>query len=77
MPQQFNQPSCPCVLVVGMETHEPGRDPEVAEEVPGPARILGGHEGDFPKNAQGAEGDVVEVADRRGDDEQRTGHILL
>ena len=45
------------------------------QQVSGPPRILGGDDGNLAQDSQGAHGDVFEVADRRGDHEQRPGHV--
>jgi hypothetical protein len=62
---------------VGVQAHQTGRDPEVPQEVTSTARIFSRHDRHLAEHPKGTERDVVEVADRRRDDEQRTGHILL
>jgi len=50
-----------------------GCDGVGAQENAGPACVLAGHEGGLAQHAQGAQGEVLQVADRRRDDEERAG----
>src|SRR5688500_9150819 len=53
------------------------RDNTVARQEPGcVARVLGGNHVNLAEHPQSPEGDVLEIAYRRCDDEQRTGHRL-
>ena len=72
--QELNRPASFVVLV---EADQPRGDSKVTEQVARPPRVFGGDDGNFPKHAKRAWADVLEVADGRGHDEQRTGHILL
>ena len=46
-------------------------DAVVAEQLLGLARVLAGDQVDFFEHAQGAQGDVLEIADGRGDEVER------
>jgi hypothetical protein len=58
------------VVVAGQR----GGDAVVREQLAAVARILGGDTVDFLEHAQGAQGDVLEVAERCGDYVQRPRH---
>jgi hypothetical protein len=60
-----------------METDEASGDPEVAKQISRPAGVFGRHDGHLAQHPQCPCRDVVQVADRRGNDKQRTSHILL
>jgi hypothetical protein len=45
-------------------------DVEVAQQRAGPARVLAGDQIHLFEDAEGAQGDVFEIADRSGDDEE-------
>lgn len=44
------------------------------EQICSAPRVLSGNQVDFPQNPQSPQGDVFEVPDRSGHDEQRAGH---
>src|SRR5439155_1705697 len=58
-------------LVVLEVAHGPLVDVEMREERARPARVLAGDQIHFAQDAQRAQGDVLEVADRSRDDEER------
>src|SRR5579859_3478554 len=61
-------------LVMFMKARRRGGNGVTREEMAGPAGVFGGDDRDLAENSQGAYGDVLEVADRSGDHEQRAGH---
>ena len=66
-PQQLG----PAAGLVVLEVRDERRaHPVRLEQAPGPAGVLGGDEVGLSKDAEGAQRDVLEVADRRGDDEE-------
>lgn len=61
----------------------PGRDGDVAptdpvagEQLAGTTGVLGGDDVGLAQDAQGAQRDVLHVADGRADDEEFAGHIF-
>ena len=54
-------------------TEERSRDFEVFEQSSGPPRILGGYHIAFAQGAQGAERDVLQITNGRGDEVERAG----
>ncbi len=75
--QLIHQLTPPRPLVVFVETDEAGGNAEVAQQLTRPPGVLGSDDAHFSEHAQGAGADVLEMPDRSGHDEQRTGHILL
>jgi hypothetical protein len=59
-----------------MEADQARRNAEVRSRLPVGA-CLPRHDGHLAEHTQRAHRDVVQVADRRRNDKQRTGHILL
>jgi hypothetical protein len=55
-------------FVEGVVAEEWSLDAEMGEQAAGVSGILGGDQGDLAEDAQGAGGDVLQVADRGGDD---------
>lgn len=55
-------------FVEGVVADEGSVNSEVGKEAAGVAGVLGGDEGDLAKGAEGAGGDVFEIADGGGDD---------
>jgi hypothetical protein len=51
-----------------------GADTEVRQQFAAVARVLGGNAVDLLEHAQGAQCDVLEVAERRSDHIERPGH---
>ena len=62
-------------LVVVVVAQQRAGDVEMGQQLAGVAGILGGDQVHAAKDAQGAQGDVVEIADGRGDDVQRAAII--
>lgn len=60
--------------VVIVKTEGTRRDAEVGEQLGGAARIFRRDEVRFAQHANGPKCDVLEIADGRGDHEQRAGH---
>src|SRR5262249_1625314 len=61
----------PRELVVLEVGHGRRMDVEVGEQRPRAARVLAGDQVDLAQHTQRARGDVLEIADRCGDDEER------
>jgi len=57
-----------------VERDEPFLQPEVGEEPATVPRVLAGDEVGLGERARGARREVVEVADRRRDEQQSAGH---
>jgi hypothetical protein len=57
-----------------MEAGGLGGDPEVREQVASAAGIFRGDQVDLLQDSEGAQRDVFQVADGRGDQEERSGH---
>ena len=57
-----------------METNGGFVDAVVVQQLAGLAGILASHQVHFAEDAQGAQGDVLEVADGSGDEIERAGH---
>ena len=62
------------ILIVLVQARRRGDNGIAREQVRGAARILSGDERDLAQHPQRPESDVFEVADWRGDHEQRAGH---
>ena len=60
-----------------MEAGQRGVDVVGAEEGARDARVLGGDQRHLLQDAQGAQGDVFEIADGRGHDVQRPHAVLV
>ena len=65
------------MFVVLVKADERRRDLIVTEEVAGSARVLRGHQRHLAQDPQRPQRDVLEVADRRGDDEERARLVGL
>src|SRR5205807_4644663 len=61
-------------LVVFVQARRLRRDGVVLKKPGGPASILGCDDGDVAKDPEGAQRDIFEVADGRGDHIQNAGH---
>ena len=57
-----------------VKTGRAGRDAVTRKQLGGAPRVFGGDDRNFAQHPQGPAGDVFEVADGRGDHEQRAGH---
>ena len=70
--EDLGGPRRPVVLVIADEAGLPagrqGADAVAGEQLAGGAGVLGGDEGDLTQDAKGTKGDVLQVADRGGDD---------
>jgi hypothetical protein len=56
-----------------METQDSGLGAEVREEDAGTTSVFGGNHGDQPQQGRGARGEIVQVAEWCGDDEEGAG----
>lgn len=68
---EFDGTSCLIVLVIADGAHG---NAEVLQEFASVTGIFTGNHGGFAKNAEGAQRDVLKVADGRGNDAQYAGH---
>src|SRR5207244_7156627 len=66
--QQFRDAAA---LVVLVKAHDLSGDPELIEQAPGPAGVLGRDQVRFAEHPQRAPRDVLEIPDRSGYQEQR------
>lgn len=74
LPQTLDhRPALP-PLVVFPNADQPGGNLEVPQELTGAPGVFGRDDGDFPEDSERPEGDVLQVADGRGDHVQRPSH---
>ena len=62
-------------FVVFVQARRRRRDGVAREQMSRAPRVFGGDHRHLAQHSQRAHGDVLEVADRRGDHEQRAGHV--
>ena len=49
----------------------------MAPEITAAPGVFGGHQVDLAEDAEGSDGDIVQMPDGRRDDKERTGHEII